>query len=65
MWTVVYIAQTEQIARTLQKNLETEGMLVNVRPISKKEPDGKDYYEELVLESEKEEAQNVIIENGY
>lgn len=65
MWTVVYIAQSKEIAEKLQEILTKEGLLVKTRPISKN-PEGADnYYEILVPESEIEEAHGIIIETGY
>jgi len=35
MWTVVYMAQSKEIATTMQELLTSEGILVKLRPISK------------------------------
>lgn len=65
MWTVVYMAQTKEIANTVEDLLSNEGILVKLRPISKNRETNDDYYEVLVPESEVEEAHCVIIEKGY
>ncbi len=65
MWTVVYMAQSKDIAAKLQDLLSKEGILVKVRPISKNHEGSDDYYEVLVPEAEVEEAHSVIIEKGY
>lgn len=67
MWTVVYVAQSKEIATQLQDVLTKEGLLVKIRPITKNnEPDNEDnYYEVLVPESEVTEAHSIIIEKGY
>lgn len=65
MWTVVYMAQSKDIAVKLQELLTEEGILVKLRPISKNHENNDNYYEVLVPEAEVEEAHNVIIEKGY
>lgn len=65
MWTVVYMAQSKDIAVGLQDILAKEGILVKIRPISKGRDNNDDYYEILVPESEVQEAHSVIIEKGY
>jgi hypothetical protein len=65
MWTVVYMAQSKEIAVNLQKFLTDEGILVKLRPISKDEEKSNDYFEILVPEAEIEEAHGVIIDKGY
>lgn len=73
MWTVVYMAQSKEIASELEHQLANEGILVKQRPISKnkdidKDKDknkGNEYYEILVPEAEIEEAHGVIIEKGF
>ncbi|HHV95451.1 MAG TPA: hypothetical protein GXX37_03080 [Clostridiaceae bacterium] len=65
MWTVVYMAQSKEIAEELQSLLTKEGILVKLRPISKNQESSNDYFEVLVPESEVEEAHSVIIEKGF
>ena len=65
MWTVVYMAQSKEIANSMQDLLSNEGILVKLRPINKIRETNDDYYEVLVPESEVEEAHSVIIEKGY
>lgn len=65
MWTVVYMAQSKEIATKLQDLLTGEGILVKLRPISKNHESNDNYYEVLVPESEVEEAHSVIIETGF
>ncbi|HHV60228.1 MAG TPA: hypothetical protein GXX49_08095 [Clostridiaceae bacterium] len=62
MWTVVYMAQSKEIATKLQDLLTKEGILVKLSPISKNRDNNDTYYEVLVPESEVEEAHSVIIE---
>lgn len=65
MWTVVYMAQSKEIATNLQELLAKEGILVKLRPISKEEGKSNDYFEVLVPEAEIEEAHGIIIEKGF
>lgn len=65
MWTVVYMAQSKEIAAKLQELLTEEGILVKIRPISKNHDNNDNYYEVLVPEAEVEEAHSVIIEKGF
>jgi menaquinone-dependent protoporphyrinogen IX oxidase len=65
MWTVVYMAQSKEIATKLQELLAQEGILVKLRPINKNHDNNDNYFEVLVPEAEVEEAHSVIIEKGY
>jgi len=65
MWTVVYMAQSKEVADNMQDLLSKEGILVKLRPINKNRETSDDNYEVLVPESEVEEAHSVIIEKGY
>lgn len=65
MWTVVYMAQSKDVAVRLEDLLTDEGILVKLRPISKNHENNDNYYEVLVPEAEVEEAHSVIIEKGY
>ncbi|MBZ4686753.1 MAG: hypothetical protein PWQ96_1020 [Clostridia bacterium] len=58
MWTVVYIAPTKKLAEKMERTLADEGVLVNLRPTN---PDSeRSSVEILVLESEAEEAHEII-----
>lgn len=65
MWTVVYMAQSREIAEKLQSLLEYESILVKIRATCKNREICDNYYEVLVPESEVDEAHSVIIEKGY
>lgn len=65
MWTVVYMAQSKDIATKLQELLTKESILVKIRPISKNHENNDNYYKIMVPESEVEEAHSVIIEKGF
>lgn len=65
MWTVVFMAQSKEIATQLQDILTAEGILVKLRPVSKNAENSDCYFEVLVPEAEVEEAHGVIIENGF
>ena len=65
MWTVVYMAQSKEIATALQELLTNEGILVKLRPISKNHENNDNYFEVLDPDAESEESHSVIIEKGY
>lgn len=65
MWTVVYMAQSKEIAETLRHFLVDEGILVKLKPVSKNHDNNDNYYEVLVPEAEVEEAHSVIIDKGF
>ena len=65
MWTVVYMAQSKEIATKLEELLTIEGILVKLRPINKNHNNNDNYFEVLVPEAEVQEAHSVIIEKGY
>lgn len=59
MWAVVYLAQSEEVAKNIEYNLDKEGILVKVKPVNKCSCKDK-FFEILVLESEIEEAHNIL-----
>ena len=63
MWTVVYLAQKEEIAEKLRMRLEEEGLLVKVRPAGG-DKDNKGF-EVLVPETEVEQAHGIIIDTDF
>ncbi len=65
MWTVVYLAKNKRMADKISSLMSQEGVLVKVQPVSKNTGDEDSYYEILVLESEVEEAHNILYELGY
>lgn len=65
MWTVVYMAKNKKIADKVSEMMSAEGVLVKLQPVSKNTGDEDSYYEILVLESEVEEAHNILYERGY
>jgi len=65
MWTVVYMANSREIALKLQEILTAEGILVKLKAICKNNENQDSYFEVLVPEAEVEEAHGVIIENGF
>jgi hypothetical protein len=65
MWTVIYMAKNKKIADKVSELMSSEGVLVKQQPVSKNTGDEDSYYEILVLESEVEEAHNILYERGY
>lgn len=56
MWTVIYIAPTENIAHRIEQKLTEAGFLIKLRPI---DSSGKQF-EILVPEGELDEVQEVL-----
>jgi len=65
MWTVVYLAKNKRIAEKISKLMTSEGVLVKLQPVNKNIGEEDSYVEILVLESEVEEAHNILYELGY
>lgn len=65
MWTVVYLAKNKKLAEKIGQLITREGVLVKLQPVSKNTGDEDGYFEILVLESEVEEAHNILYELGY
>lgn len=60
MWTVIYIAPTKNIAERYQQALTDEGILVQLRAVSSSHQPASISTEILVLESEAEEAHEIL-----
>jgi len=60
MWTVIYIAANKNEAEKYQKALAAEGILTKLRPISSSSNSNNVATEVLVLESEAEEAHEIL-----
>jgi len=65
MWTVVYLAKNKKIADKISRLMTNEGVLVKLQPVNKNIGEEDSYVEILVLESEVEEAHNILYELGY
>lgn len=65
MWAVVYLANNKRVAEKVSRLISDEGVLVKLRPVSRNTGDEDSCIEILVLESEVEEAQNILYELGY
>lgn len=64
MWIVINMAKSEELMSQVRSVLEGEGILVKVRPIYKKVGNKQNYYEIMVLESESEEANEILMDKG-
>ncbi|MGE5507803.1 MAG: hypothetical protein ACM3RP_04870 [Chitinophagales bacterium] len=60
MWTVVHIAPSRVSADQLKARLESEGLLVMVRPVEALTQGGDGHFELLVPEAEAEEAHEIL-----
>lgn len=65
MWIVVGMAGSAKQAQAMQKNLESEGILVKIRNVSSKTKNSGDTYEVMVLESEAASAREILMEKGF
>ncbi|HWR40682.1 MAG TPA: hypothetical protein VN611_14400 [Patescibacteria group bacterium] len=64
MWTVVYIASNRNQAENLKNVLCDEGVLANTRPAGVVSSSGDGMYEILVLESEADEAHEILCQHA-
>jgi hypothetical protein len=64
MWTVVYIAANRAQAEMLRNLLCNEGVLANLRPAGVISALGDGLYEILVLESEADEAHEILCQHA-
>lgn len=62
MWVVISIKRDKPAAEKAKEVLDKEGILVDLRPITKKKEAGA--YEILVLESEALEARDILSDCG-
>lgn len=60
MWTVLYIAPSQSEANRLKNLMETEGIMVRLRPVGLMISENTANVEVLVPEAELEEAQEVL-----
>ncbi len=65
MWTVVYMAQSSEMAQKLKEILEEGGLIVKVRLLDRSSGTQSECAEVLVPETEVEEAHKIIIEKGF
>lgn len=64
MWIVVTLAKSKDAAKKIQDILSAEGILVKLKPLYKNVNEELNYYEVLVLESEAEEAREILTDKG-
>ncbi len=65
MWTVVYMAQSAEIALSVQQLLEKNSIIVKMRSISGEDNTSCDCCELLVPESEVQQALSLIIDADF
>ncbi len=61
MWTVIYVAQTEEESQNIKQKLVSEGFLVKLRQMGKNDDS---FVEVLVPESEADEA-HFVLDQAY
>lgn len=65
MWMVVAMANNQSMADSMQKVLEQEGVLVEVRNASVRAKQVSNAFEILVLESEADSSREILLDSGY
>lgn len=65
MWTVIYMAKSAEVSKTLKELLTREGLVVKVRAFEKAKHGTLGSYEVMVPESEVDDAHRIIIEHGF
>ena len=63
-WITIHVAHTAEQADSAQQLLESEGFLVNVRPLAHNVAQGDSCFEIMVLKSEASEARELLMERG-
>lgn len=64
MWIVIHMAKGEDAAGPVANLLKEEGILTKTRAVYRNLPPNENYYEILVLQSEAEEAREVLLEKN-
>ena len=65
MWIVIHITKSKDAAKEVENALASEGILVKIKGVYKQKNENDNYYEILVLESEAEEAKEILVEKGF
>ncbi len=63
MWIVVGMAHGNEAAEHIKELLDSEGILVRLKPVYKKRGDNN-CFQVTVLDSEQAEAREILLENG-
>ncbi len=64
-WITIHMAHTEELANSARELLESEGFLVNLRPLARSVSQGENCFEIMVLKSEAAEARELLLERGF
>ena len=64
MWMVVHMARSRAAAEEVCDCLTKEGLLVRLHPVYRAVASQENYYEVRVLESEMQEARNILLERS-
>lgn len=63
MWAVVYMANSDEIARKIQEILENEGLLVKINEVELSNEEG--IREIMIMRSEVDAAHNILMQHGF
>ena len=64
MWVVIHMIKGKDAADRISDRLNSEGIFVRMRPVYKALPPQENYYELQVLQSELQEAREILMELG-
>ncbi|MDO4357094.1 MAG: hypothetical protein Q4E13_11355 [Clostridia bacterium] len=64
-WITIHMAHTAELASSAKELLESEGFLVNLRPLAHSVSQGENCFEIMVLKSEAAEARELLLERGF
>ena len=64
MWVVFHMIKGKDAADRISDRLKSEGIFVRMRPVYKALPPQENYYELQVLQSELQEAREILMELG-
>jgi hypothetical protein len=65
MWIVVGMASSRKMAVSMQRVLESEGILVKLKNMTSKIKSIDDTFEVMVLESESSSAREILVDKGF
>ncbi len=65
MWIVIHMAKGKERADQIAAALEADGVLVKIKPAYKNMSESENYFQICVLQSESEQARQVLMEGGF
>ncbi|MGI5899638.1 MAG: hypothetical protein ACOX8S_06910 [Christensenellales bacterium] len=65
MWVVIHMAKGKQRCDAIEAALTKDGVLVKIKPAYRNVSESDNYFQICVLQSETEQARQVLVENGF